>query len=122
MRFRLSFTTELDNPKLYLRAILRYADGTPVTMVTTKEPFSAKKDAEQSIVFRLDSKYIVPGKYTLSLILYEVNQYGTYRNCDGVKDAFCFEIKAEEDYAHRMEWSHRYWGHVSLGDILIEKE
>lgn len=122
MRFRLSFTTELDNPKLYLRAILHYADGTPVTMVTTKEPFSAKKDAEQSIVFRLDSKYIVPGKYTLSLILYEVNQYGTYRNCDGVKDAFCFEIKAEEDYAHRMEWSHRYWGHVSLGDILIEKE
>lgn len=122
MRFRLSFTTELDNPKLYLRAILRYADGTPVTMVTTKEPFSAKKDEEQSIVFRLDSKYIVPGKYTLSLILYEVNQFGTYRNCDGVKDAFCFEIKAEEDYAHRMEWSHRYWGHVSLGDILIEKE
>ena len=122
MRFRLSFTTELDNPKLYLRAILRYADGTPVTMVTTKEPFSAKKDEEQSIVFRLDSKYIVPGKYTLSLILYEVNQFGTYRNCDGVKDAFCFEIKAEEDYAHRMEWSHRYWGHVSLGELLIENE
>lgn len=122
MRFRLSFTTELDNPKLYLRAILHYADGTPVTMVTTKEPFLAKKDEEQSIVFRLDSKYIVPGKYTLSLILYEVNQFGTYRNCDGVKDAFCFEIKAEEDYAHRMEWSHRYWGHVSLGDILIENE
>lgn len=122
MRFRLSFTTELDNPKLYLRAILHYADGTPVTMVTTKESFSAKKDEEQSIVFRLDSKYIVPGKYTLSLILYEVNQFGTYRNCDGVKDAFCFEIKAEEDYAHRMEWSHRYWGHVSLGELLIENE
>lgn len=122
MRFRLRFTTELDNPKLYLRAILHYADGTPVTMVTTKEPFSAKKDEEQSIVFQLDSKYIVPGKYTLSLILYEVNQFGTYRNCDGVKDAFCFEIKAEEDYAHRMEWSHRYWGHVSLGELLIENE
>ncbi len=122
MRFRLRFTTGLDNPKLYLRAILHYADGTPVTMVTTKESFSAKKDEEQSIVFRLDSKYIVPGKYTLSLILYEVNQFGTYRNCDGVKDAFCFEIKAEEDYAHRMEWSHRYWGHVSLGELLIENE
>ena len=77
---------------------------------------------DREVTFSLDTQYIVPGKYTLSLILYEVNQFGTFRNCDGVKDAYCFEIKAGEDFAHKMEWSHRYWGHVALGEIQIETE
>ncbi len=120
LQFKLDFTTEMPGMNLYMRAIIKYADGTPVTMVTSSEPF-VSNGAEQSIRFGLDITHIVPGKYTLSLIMYEVNQFGTYRNCDGVKDAFCFEVKAEEDYAHRMEWSHRYWGHVSLGEITIEE-
>ncbi len=119
IRFRLSFDTEQVLQNMYLRVILRYADGTPVTMITTQESFSGQPGRDEEIAFELDTTHIVPGKYTMSFILYEVNQFGTFRNCDGVKDAYVFEIQSQEEYAHKMEWSHRYWGHVSLGDLKI---
>ena len=122
MRFKLTLTANQQDLHMYIRAIIHYADGTPVTMITSKEAFEAKCGEDREVTFSLDTQYIVPGKYTLSLILYEVNQFGTFRNCDGVKDAYCFEIKAGEDFAHKMEWSHRYWGHVALGEIKIETE
>ena len=122
MRFKLTLTANQQDLHMYIRAIIHYADGTPVTMITSKEAFEAKCGEDREVTFSLNTQYIVPGKYTLSLILYEVNQFGTFRNCDGVKDAYCFEIKAGEDFAHKMEWSHRYWGHVALGEIQIETE
>ncbi len=122
MRFKLTLTANQQDLNMYIRAIIHYADGTPVTMITSKEAFEAKCGEDKEVTFSLNTQYIVPGKYTLSLILYEVNQFGTFRNCDGVKDAYCFEIKAGEDFAHKMEWSHRYWGHVALGEIQIETE
>lgn len=122
MRFKLTLTANQQDLHMYIRAIIHYADGTPVTMITSKEAFEAKCGEDREITFSLNTQYIVPGKYTLSLILYEVNQFGTFRNCDGVKDVYCFEIKAGEDFAHKMEWSHRYWGHVALGEIQIETE
>lgn len=122
MRFKLTLTANQQDLKMYIRAIIHYADGTPVTMITSKEAFEARCGEDKEVTFSLNTQYIVPGKYTLSFILYEVNQFGTFRNCDGVKDAYCFEIKAGENFAHKMEWSHRYWGHVALGDIQIETE
>ena len=122
MRFKLILTANQQDLNMYIRAIIHYADGTPVTMITSKEAFEAKCGEDREITFSLNTQYIVPGKYTLSLILYEVNQFGTFRNCDGVKDVYCFEIKAGADFAHKMEWSHRYWGHVALGEIQIETE
>lgn len=121
-RFKLRYEAEQEDLNMYIRIVLRYADGTPVTMFTTKTAFKSHAGQENEVVFQLDTTHIVPGKYTMSLILYEVNQYGTYRNCDGVTDAYCFEIRTEEEYAHKMEWSHRYWGHVCLNEIKIVSE
>ena len=119
IQFKLAYSSEQQGMNMYIRVILRYADGTPVTMVTTNQPFTSCAGKDENVVFELDTAHIVPGKYTMSIILYEVNQFGTFRNCDGVKDAYVFEIQSQEEYAHRMEWSHRYWGHVSLGELKI---
>lgn len=122
IRFQLLYETEQKELNMYIRAIIRYADGTPVTMITTQKTFAGHAGKEEPVVFEMDCTGIVPGKYTMSIILYEVNQFGTFRNCDGVKDAYCFEIKSSEEYAHKMEWSHRYWGHVTLGELKIISE
>lgn len=122
LRFKLTYFTEFDDLNLYVRVTIRYADSTPVTMLTTGKPFKSHKQKDESVVFEIDTQPIVPGKYTMSVILYEINQFGTYRNCDGVKDAYCFEIYNDEKYANNMEWSHRYWGHVALKEIEIIKE
>lgn len=122
IRFRLRYEGYRDAENLSLRIIINYADGSPVTMVTSPKELRLRNGGEEDIVFSLDLDKVVSGKYTLSLVLYEVNQYGTRYNCDGIKDAFCFEIKSGEDAAHSMEWSHRYWGHVALPQIeILEK-
>lgn len=122
LRFRLRYMVEEAGLRMYIRIILRYADGTPVTMVTTQETCTGIPGKEEQVIFSMDTEYIVPGKYTMSLILYEVNQFGTYRNCDGVKDAYCFEIEEDKNYAHRMDWRHRYWGHIALKGVEIVSE
>lgn len=119
MRFKLSYETEYDDLDLYIRITIRYADSSPVTMMTTTVPFKSEGNKEQSVTFDMDVSHMVPGKYTMSIILYEINQFGTYRNCDGVKDAYCFEIRESEEYALNMDWSHRYWGHVMLQDLQV---
>lgn len=119
IHFSLQYTVNQDDLHMYIRAVLKYADGTPVTMITSADVFDSKVGEVQKVDFEMDTNHIVPGKYTMSLVLYEVNQFGTYRNCDGVKDAFCFEIKADEEYTHRMDWSHRFWGHVALNELKI---
>lgn len=122
IQFRIMYDTEIADMDMYMRIIIRYADGTPVTMMNTDKIVKSRGEKEEAFTFEMDLTHIVPGKYTLSMILYEVNQFGTYRNCDGIKEAFCFEVQAEEGYLHRMEWSHRYWGHVDLENIKIISE
>ncbi len=119
VRFRLRYEGYRDAKDLSLRIVMNYADGSPVSMMTSPQELRLRADKEEEIIFSLNLAEVVSGKYTLSLVLYEVNRYGTRYNCDGIKDAFCFEIKRKEDAAYGMEWSHRYWGHVALPQIEI---
>ncbi|MCH5275273.1 MAG: ATP-binding cassette domain-containing protein [Lachnospiraceae bacterium] len=122
IRFRLRYEGYRDAQNLCLRVIVNYADGSPVTMVTSPKELQMKNGEQTEVVFALNLDKVVSGKYTLSLVLYEVNQYGTRYNCDGIKDVFCFEIRRKEDTSYNMEWSHRYWGHVALPPIeVLEK-
>ncbi|MBO5166217.1 MAG: ABC transporter ATP-binding protein [Lachnospiraceae bacterium] len=122
LRFKLTYFTEFDDLELHIRISFQYADGSPVTMIMTEKPFRSHKDREESVIFEVDTKKIVPGKYTMNIILYEINQFGTYRNCDGVKDAYCFEIAKNPQRMKNIEWSHRYWGHVMMDAVEIISE
>ena len=121
LRFKLDFDGYQDMQDVSMRIVLNYADGSPVTMITGEKAITIYKDKKSSVIFEVNMKHIVPGKYSMSLVLYQVNQYGTRYNCDGLKDVFCFEIVPREDYNYNMEWSHRYWGHVMLDDINIKQ-
>ena len=88
-------------------------------MITSAQSFQSNANRQEAVEFEVDTQYIVPGKYTMNIILYEINQFGTYRNCDGIKDVYCFEIKDTNNKYGKYEWSHRYWGHVSLHDVEI---
>ncbi len=54
MRFKLTLTANQQDLHMYIRAIIHYADGTPVTMITSKEAFEAKCGEDQE-------SYVQPG-------------------------------------------------------------
>ena len=115
----LSLKADRDFDKLYVRAIIKTMEGTPVTMSTARQSFSAGKGEEISAQLGIDISKLVPGRYALSFVVYEVNQYGGNSNLDGLKDVYYFEIVPVEGFNNNMEWARQYWGNVYSDPLEI---
>ena len=116
----LSLKADVDFEKLYVRAIIKTMEGTPVTMSTAQKSFSLQKDGEISVGLGIDISKLVPGRYALSFVVYEVNQYGGNSNLDGLKDVYYFEIVPVEGFNNNMEWARQYWGNVYSNPLEIQ--
>ena len=115
----LALKADMDFEKLYVRAIIKTMEGTPVTMSTARQSFSAKKDEKIDAKLGIDISKLVPGRYALSFVVYEVNQYGGNSNLDGLKDVYYFEIVPVEGFNNNMEWARQYWGNVYSDPLEI---
>ena len=116
----LSLKADMDFEKLYVRAIIKTMEGTPVTMSTSRQSFSAGKGEEISAQLGIDTSKLVPGRYALSFVVYEVNQYGGNSNLDGLKDVYYFEIVPVEGFNNNMEWARQYWGNVYSDPLEVQ--
>ena len=121
IKCRLSISADKDFKEVFFRIVLKTADGTPVTMLSVNKGFSIKNGTTKSIVFHIDVSRLVPGRYTLSPVIYEVNQFGGNSFLDGLKDIYCFEISAINDFNNNMIWQPRYWGYFYSKPIIIEE-
>ena len=107
----ISFNSTKTIENAYFRMILKTADGTPVTMFTVNNGFKIFENKVQNIRFNIDISKIVPGRYALSPVFYEVNKFGHNLNLDGLKDVYCFEIVSKNEFNNNMIWNSRYWGY-----------
>ena len=112
MRTKLTMVSEKSYPQCYVRIIIKTTEGVPVTMLTCNAPFSVSENSNTVLDVLIDTSMIVPGRYTLSPVIYEVNEYGGYNNLDGLKGIYCFEICTVPNFNHNMPWTTRYWGNV----------
>ncbi|WP_195515208.1 ABC transporter ATP-binding protein [Paraclostridium bifermentans] len=96
-----------------LRAEVLYSDNTPAGASFSFPIKSIKKNKEYLDRFKLDISQLAPGKYTVIFVLYQVNKFGTYSDIDRVEHGLNFEI-IEDDNNEKIEWTHRWWGHVVL--------
>lgn len=113
----LSYKSERNIDKAYFRIIVKCLDGTPVTMLTTESSVQIMKEDKNLLKFSADISRLVPGKYALSFVLYEINEYGTTASLDGVKDVYCFEVETVSGFNNDMEWQRKYWGNF-YGDRI----
>lgn len=105
----------------FLRVIIKTVEGTPVTMMTASYGFGLEKDQIEKIFFDVDVSRLVPGRYMLSPVIYEVNEFGGNVNLDGLKDVYCFEIVQTQDFNNNMIWQPRYWGYFYNEPLIIRK-
>ena len=110
-RFRLSCTAERELENVLLRVIVKDQEGKPVTMLSTGRGVRLSPEEETQLTFRLDVSRLVPGKYTLTLVLYLGGEAGANERVDGLKDVYCFDIARPEGFNGNIPWAQRRWGY-----------
>ena len=115
----LTCISERDIDVAYLRMNIKTIEGNPVTMITTEEPILLKKSKKNNLQFDMDISRLAPGRYVISLMLYEVNQFGANAGLDGLKDVYCFEIAQTPGFNNNMPWQARHWGYFYCEPLRV---
>lgn len=105
---------------IYLRIMIKTLNGTVVTMFPSKKAINLTEGQSIDKEYLLDVSNLVPGKYTLSFVLYEIGEYGVDKNVEVIRDIYNFSIKEKLGFNHDMPWNAQWWGHISNG-YLQEK-
>ena len=117
---RLDYTSSKSIQDAKMRFIIRTAEGTRITMASTSNTFLISANQINSLEIYVDTRRLVPGRYTLSPVIYEVNEFGGDSNLDGLKDAYCFEVLVTPGFNNNMPWQPRYWGYTYCDDLEIK--
>ncbi|MBE5958663.1 MAG: ABC transporter ATP-binding protein [Lachnospiraceae bacterium] len=123
IKAKISFICDKKVENAFLRIIIKTIEGSPVTMITNDEGFRICKGEMQCVEFVMDTSRLVPGRYSVSPVFYEVNNLGVNMSLDGLKEIYCFEIATVPGFNHNMIWPRRYWGdHYSNPLIICDRE
>ena len=116
---RLTLSSGKDVENAWIRIIIKTAEGVPVTMTTAPDAFAVRAGKENVLSLQIDTRRLVPGRYTLSPVIYEVNEFGSYVNLDGLKDIYCFDVAVTPGFNNNMPWTQRYWGYFYCEDLQV---
>ncbi len=75
---------------------------------------------EHEILLEADLYGLTTGQYTADLITYKADENSVETILDGVYPGVVIDIVESEDIDHHVIWSHQYWGHIRLHDMLIK--
>lgn len=98
-----------------VRLEIRADDDVPVGAAYWHDLPAIAADETVSFSFNLKNRGIVPGRYKTCLVLYEVNEYGTYEDLDAVFPGCTFEIM-DRNQAVKLSWNRGCWGRICLND------
>lgn len=100
---------------IYLRVIIKSSDGMAVSMEPTEEKITILSKASLDKRYTLNVSNLVPGKYTLTFVLYEIGEYGADLNIEVLRDIYTFAIKNKIGFNHNVPWNSQWWGHITNG-------
>jgi hypothetical protein len=64
--------------------------------------------------------HLTPGRYSVDIIAYQYNEYGSEQFLDGVYPGLIFEITDTINEHNKLLWLHQYWGHIHLDDVSLK--
>ncbi len=110
--FRLGCMAEETLENVLFRIIVKDTEERPITMMTTDKGVRLSPSEEMHIRFTLDISHLVPGNYSLTIILYQTDGLGTDIKLDMLKNVYCFDIVQSRGFSNNMEWVQRRWGYI----------
>ena len=121
LKVQVDYTSKVDISTAFFRVMLRTGEGVSVTMSTTSTGISIEKDKTESVSLLIDTSRLVPGRYSVNMVMYEANEFGGNTSLDGLTDMLFFEIATVQGFNNNMEWLPKYWGHVYSDSLQIKK-
>lgn len=114
MRLTIKAHEKLRN--MSLRVELRSTTGSSVGLAKISNFAGLEQNEEASFDFKIDYTGLVNGEYTVCLVLYDVNEFGSFIDIDAVYPAFVFRVDDTEN-AIGLNWVHKNWGYICFNDI-----
>lgn len=108
--FRITWNSENANEKLMMKMVINGIDTTPVGVIFGGELTHEK--GENSADFEFDTSFLVPGKYTVDVILYDEDEAGSvmfYDRCTALR----FTVEHSEKSLNLRHWF-KDWGNAVL--------
>lgn len=122
LRFQLVWSADKDLDAVKLRLMVRYADGAAVGIALSDALGDAKSGESYNHCFSFNTARLFPGDYTANLALYQSDAEGGSNYLDHVNDAIAFEVYELQNRDKSIIYSHQYWGHVRLDDLIVTNE
>ena len=116
-KLELSSNRDIDN--LYLRIVIKTDEGVPVTMTITDKCYVVKKEKRNILEFSIDISHLAPGRYTISPVIFQVDEFGNDINLDVLREIYLFRIVETEGLNNNMRWQSNYWGHLISSHINL---
>lgn len=106
-----------EEKEIYLRILLKTTSGIPISMSPTSKEirFISMQTIDKKYI--LDISSLVPGKYSLSFVLYELDDMGNDSNIEVLRDIYVFSVKGKLGFNHNMPWNPQWWGYISVGHL-----
>lgn len=95
-----------------IRLEIRNSDDTPIGASYLHNLPAMEAGEDYVYQFVLRNNRLVQGKYKVLLVLYEVNEFGTYNDLDAVWPAFNFEVVDSESQI-KLNWDNYSWGRIN---------
>ncbi len=108
--FRITWNSENADEKLKMKMVINGVDTTPVGVIFGGELSHQK--GENSADFEFDTSFLVPGKYTVDVILYDEDETGSvmfYDRCTALR----FTVEHGEKSVKLKHWF-KDWGNAVL--------
>lgn len=108
--FRIEWKSENDTERLLMKMVINGIDTTPVGVILGGE--LKHKKGTNSAEFTFDTSYLVPGKYTVDVILYDEDKSGSIMFYDRAT-ALRFTVEHSDKSIHLKHWF-KDWGNAVL--------
>lgn len=101
-----------------IRLEVRNSDDSSVGASYVHTIPSMEEGKDYILQLKFKNHRLVEGKYKVLLVLYEVNEFGTYDDLDAVMPGFVFEV-VDFNNQIKLDWNHRTWGRVNYEEMEV---
>lgn len=115
IRISLRISTKESFGDLKLRLQLGYGDDSPVGTVPMLSLGKMNAGEEATFTVTFNHTGLTVGKYRVSIVLFEVDEFSNSHDLDLLLPAFRFEIQGTDE----LVWNHQSWGHIKLLDAGV---
>lgn len=121
IRLKVDYIAQKELRNFSFRITLQTFDKIRVSMTTTLPVLHANPGGNTALL-SFPTDWVAPGKYSIILVAYSVNDFGRDQVHDRVENACAFEIVQDGAENNRVTWNHNAWGFMMMPPLEAASE